>query len=164
MESSHEFDFEIVGSRIRPIADELVAKYDELRHIQTDMILFVCNHKSGGSKKRIVLAKTARVPEKWRDFLFQLGACAYSHMIEYYAKTTACLDENQMIALTYRQLLLISPEGGIQTPDTNEWWHILTGLGRRWFYPDATCPCLLDENIDWKKLMGDRYEPVRTME
>ena len=76
MEASHEFDFEICNSRVRPIADELIKKYDELRHIDLSKILFVVNHKSAGSKKRVVLARTGRVPDKWRDVLFQLGACS----------------------------------------------------------------------------------------
>lgn len=162
MESNHEFDFEICNSRIRPIADELIKKYEELRHIDVAKILFVVNHKSGGSKKSIVLARTARVAEKWRDVLFQLGACSYFHIIEFYGKTTACLDENQMIALVYRELRRIGPEGQIVAPDIHDWWQVLMGLGRHWFYPDSTCPNLLDDDIDWKKLMGNQYEPPRS--
>ncbi len=161
MESSHEFDHEICNDRIRPIADALVKKYEELRHIDASKILFIVNHKSAGSKKRIVLARTRRMPEKWRDILFQLGACSYFYVIEFIGKTTACLDENQITALVYRELRMIGAEGNIVTPDTNDWWQIITGLGRHWFYPDSTCPNLLDKGQDWKKLMGDKYEPPR---
>ena len=164
MESSHEFDYEICNSRVRPVADELVKKFDELRHIDVDKILFVVNHKAAGSKKRVVLARTARVPEKWRDVLFQLGACSYFFVVEFIGKTTACLDENQLIALVYRELRRIGPEGQVVPPHINEWWQVLMGLGRNWFYPDSTCPNLLDENVDWKKLMGDKYEPPRASE
>ena len=162
MESSHEFDYEICNSRIRPIADGLVKKYEELRHIDVEKILFLVNHKSAGSKKRIVLARTARVPEKWRDVLFQLGACSYFYIVEFFGKTTSCLDENQMTALVYRELRRIGPEGQIITPDIHDWWQVLMGLGRHWFYPDSTCPNLLDDSVDWKKLMGTNYEPPRT--
>ena len=164
MEASHEFDYEICNARIRPIADELVKKYEELRHIDVNKILFVVNHKGGGSKKRVVLAKTGRVPEKWRDLLFQLGAVSYFYVVEFYAKTTACLDENQITALVYRELRMIGPEGQVVPPDVHDWWQVLMGLGRRWFYPDATCPNLLDDTIDWKRLMGEAYEPPRTTE
>jgi hypothetical protein len=27
-----------------------------------------------------------------------------------------------------------------------------------WFYPDNTCPNLLDEGVDWKKLMGQNND------
>lgn len=161
MESSHEFNYEIVNSRMKPIADVLVAKYEELRHIEVGKILFVVNHKSAGSKKRVVLARTSRVSEKWLDILFQLGSYSCYYMIEYFDKTTACLDENQIVALTYRELRMISPEGNILTPDTNDWWQIIAGLGRHWFYPDSTCPNLLADSTNWKKLMGDQYEPPR---
>ena len=161
MEASHEFDYEICNSRIKPMVDRLIAKYEELRHIDTDKILFIVNHRSGGSKKQIILAKTRRVPEKWRDILFQCGTCSYFYIIEFFAKTTACLDENQMTALVYRELRMIGPEGNICTPDTNDWWQIIAGLGRHWFYPDSTCPNLLADDADWKKLMGADYEPPR---
>lgn len=158
MEHSHEFDFEIVNSKMRPIADGLIKKYDELHHIDLEKILFVVNHKSAGSKKRVVLANTTRIPTKWGDVLYQLGAVRYEFMIEFYAKTTSVLDQNQMIALVYSELRRIGPEGEIIAPDTHDWWQLLNGLGRHWFYPDASCTNLLDENVTWKKLMGDRYE------
>lgn len=161
MEPAHEFDFEICNSRMRPLADELIKKYEELRHLDASKILFVVNHKSAGSKKTLVLARTSRVPERWRDVLFQLGACSFFHMVEFYGKTISCLDENQMVALLYRELRRIGPEGQILTPDVHDWWQVLMGLGRYWFYPDSTCPNLLDENVDWKKLMGANYEPPR---
>ncbi|MDR1516244.1 MAG: hypothetical protein LBS45_11170 [Synergistaceae bacterium] len=162
MEASHEFDFEICNNRVMPIADDLIKKYDELRHIDVSKILFVVNHKSSGGKKRVVLARTARVPEKWRDVLFQLGACSYFYVIEFYEKTTSCLDENQMKALIYRELRRIGPEGQIYAPDIHDWWQVLIGLGPHWFYPDAVIPDLLDDNVDWKKLMGNSYEPPRS--
>ncbi|MDR1966208.1 MAG: hypothetical protein LBQ36_05820, partial [Synergistaceae bacterium] len=142
-----------------PIADSLIKKYAELRHIDVETIMFVVNHKYAGSKDKIVLARTARVPDKWRDILYQLGACSFLYIMEFYAKTTDCLDENQMTALVYRELRRIGPEGKMTSPDTNEWWQVLIGLGRHWFYPDMSCPNLLDDKIDWKTLMGSDYEP-----
>lgn len=162
MESSHEFDYEICNNRIKPLADDLIKKYEELRHIDVNKILFVVNHKSAGSKKTVTLARTSRVPEKWRDVLYQLGACSYFYIVEFFGKTTACLDENQMIALVYRELRRIGPEGQIVTPDIHDWWQVLMGLGRHWFYPDSTCPNLLESGVDWKKLMGDHYEAPRS--
>ena len=164
MVNSHEFDYEICNGRVKPVADQLIKKYEELRHIDSSKILFVVNHRSGGGKRRIVLAKTTRVTDKWRDVLYQLGACSYFYVIEFIGKTTACLDENQMTALIYRELRMIGPEGQIVAPDINDWWQVLSGLGRHWFYPDSSCPNLLDENVDWRKLMGENYEAPRAVE
>ena len=50
------------------------------------------------------------------------------------------------------------PEGELLTPDIHDWWQMLMGLGRKWYYPDSTCPNLLDEGVTWKKLMGSYYE------
>ena len=159
-----EFDYEICNNRIRPIAVALIAKYDELRHIDPDKILFVVNHKSSGSKKQMVLARTSRISPKWTEILYQLGACSYFYTIEFYAKTTAAMDESQIVALVYRELRRIGPEGEILIPDVHDWWQILMGLGRKWFYPDSTCPNLLDEDVDWKKLMGQYYEKAGSAE
>ena len=158
---SIEFDYEIVNIRVRPIADGLIKKYQELRHISAGDILFVLNHKSSGGKKKITLARTRKVPDKWRDILFQLGACSYSYSVEFISKTISCLDGNQMTALIYRELCMIGPEGEILPPDTNDWWRIIAGLGRNWFYPDSACPDLLDEHTDWATLLGKDYEAVK---
>ena len=156
-----EFDYEICSGKIRPIAEALIKKYDELHHINPDKILFVVNHKNCGSKKKLVLAKTSKISPKWTELLYQLGSCSYFYMIEFYAKTTACFAESQMVALVYRELRRIGPEGEILPLDVTEWWQVLMGLGRKWYYPDSTCPNLLDEDVTWKKLMGTYYEEAR---
>jgi hypothetical protein len=79
-------------------------------------------------------------------------------MIEFIDKATAVLDSNQMTALLYRELMLIDKDGSIRFPDTNDWWHLITGLGRHWFHPDSPCPNLLDGNVDWKRLIGGKPE------
>lgn len=154
-----EGDYEICASRIKPLAEALIRKYDELRHIEVDRILFLLNRRSAGSKKRVTLAKTAKVPPKWQEILYQLGAMDFAYIMEFYEKTTSVLDENQMIALVYRELRKIGREGDVAPPDIHEWWNVLEGLGRHWFYPDHTCPNLLGDDVDWRKLMGPAYEP-----
>lgn len=155
-----EFDYEIVNNKIYPIAEQLIRKYDELHHIAPDKILFVVNRKSGGGKKQITLAKTSKISPKWTEILYQLGACPYFYIIEFYAKTTSAMDESQLVALVYRELRRIGPEGDLLAPDVADWYQLLMGLGRKWFYPDASCPNLLDDNVDWKRLMGSYYEEI----
>ena len=115
-----EFDYEICNKRIRPIAEALIKKYRELSHIDPDKILFVVNHKSSGSKKQMILAKTSKISPKWTEILYQLGACSYFYMVEFYAKTTASMDESQMVALVYRELRRIGPEGELLIPDVHD--------------------------------------------
>ena len=157
-----EFTYEICNTKIRPIAEALIKKYRELAHIDVDKILFIVNHKSAGSKRHVTLAHTAKMPPKWTELLYQLGACSYFYVMEFYAKTTATMDESQMVALVYHELRRIGPEGEILAPDINEWYPMRMCLGRKWFYPDNTCPNLLDDGVDWKKLMGSYYEEVQS--
>ena len=157
-----EFDYEIVNKRILPLAEQLIAKFDELKHIDPKKILFILNHKNTGSKNHIVLAHTTRIPQKWTELMYQLAGVSYFYKIEFYAKTTAALDESQMTALLYSELRRIGPEGKMLVPDVHDWWQVVIGLGRKWFYPNETCANLLDEGVDWKKLMGQFYEDIRT--
>lgn len=155
----NEFDYEIINSKMRPVAASLIKKFKELEHIDPDKILFIVNHRSrGGSKGKVLLAKTFKISDRWTELFYQHGGCTYFYGIEYIAKTTAAMDENQIVALTYRELRKIGPEGDLLTYDIQDWWQILMGLGRKWFYPDNTCPNLLDDNVDWKKLMGQYYD------
>lgn len=163
--SGAEFDFEIVNKRMKPLAKQLIEKFDELKHIDPDKILFVLNHKYAGSKSRIVLAHTTRISPKWTEIIYQLTdkpKLSYFYKIEFYSRTTSALDENQMIALLYSELRRIGPEGKIVVPDVHDWWQVVIGLGRKWFYPNETCANLLDEGVDWKKLMGQFYEEIET--
>lgn len=161
---SSEFDYEIVNNRMRPFAEQLIAKFSELKHIDPNKILFVLNHKAAGSKRRIVLANTTRISPKWTEILYQIAGVSYFYKIEFYARTTATLDESQMIALLYSELRRIGPEGKMLVPDVHDWWQVVIGLGRKWFYPDETCPNLLDDGVDWKKLMGQFYEEIKIEE
>ena len=161
--SGAEFDYEIVNKRMLPLAKQLIEKYDELKHIDPEKILFVLNHKAAGSKNRIVLAHTSKISPLWTELIYQLTSApklSYFYKIEFYARTTNSLDENQMIALLYSELRRIGPEGKIMTPDVHDWWQLVIGLGRKWFYPNESCANLLDDGVDWKKLMGQFYEEI----
>lgn len=162
METSHEFDYEIVNSRIKPIADRLVIKFEELRHIDTDRVLFLVNYKTGCPGKHIIFARTRTMPDRWRDLFCQVGACPYLYYIEFLSKTTACFDERQMTALVYRELRMIGPEGNIERPDTNDWWQLIAGLGRHWYYPDQICPDLLADDVTWEKLINGSQPDLTT--
>lgn len=85
--------------------------------------------------------------------------CATSTPTRFSSSSTT--DESQVVAVVYHSLRKIGPEGEILTYDVQDWWQILMEPGRKWFYPDNTCPNLLDENVDWRKLMGAYYEDIR---
>jgi predicted metallopeptidase len=154
---NNDYDYEIVNDRMSPIAEKLVEKYGELKHIKVDEILFVLNCKSAGSKKRLVLARTGKIPAKWHDLLLQSGDVAYTHMIEFYEKPTSILNQNQMTALVYHELAHIDQDGEIKYHDTEDWWHVIQGLGREWFFPSATCPDLLADDVNWETLLREEY-------
>lgn len=151
------YDFEVINSRMLPIAEKLVEKYQELQHIDPKKILFILNSKKGSSKKgSVTLACTTRIPANRVEIMYQLtGGTCYWYKIEFYSKTTACMDENQMIALLYTQLRRIGPEGKLVNPDVHDWYNVLVGLGHKWFYPNETCPNLLDDGVTFENLASN---------
>jgi predicted metallopeptidase len=159
---NNDYDYEIVNSRMRPIAEKLIAKYNELKHIKADNVLFVLNKKKSGGKKRLVLAKTFQISPKWQDLLFQISSTGYTHVIEFYEKPTSVLDQNQMTALVYHELAHIDPDGRMRYyHDTEDWWRMIAGLGRDWSCPYVTCPDLLADDVNWETLLGEEYKLLR---
>lgn len=153
------FNFEVCNDRYKPVAEQLVEKFNELQHVDPQSILFVMNTKGKAKKgKAPILAKTSKVPPKWQEIMFQTGSPAYFYIIEFSEADTSALDENQMIALIYHELRRIDLNGNVTIPDVHDWYQLLIGLGRYWYQADATCPNLLDEAVDWQNLMGSSYE------
>ena len=124
-------------------------------------ILFVMNKKGA---KKTVPGKISKVPEKWREIMFQMGCPAYFFMVEFSEKSFAMLNDAQRIALIYHEIRKIDLNGNLRDPDVHEWVQILYGLGRYWNQPDTTCPNLLDDDVDWQTLMGSYYEQPLPME
>lgn len=150
-----EFDFEVCNNRIYPMAAQLVKKYEELRHIDPDKILFVVNHKSKGiSKGHRILARMRKLSPIWTELLFQIGSVSNFYMMEFFARNTEHLNESQIIAVIYHELRHIGPDGKLVSHDVQDFWNIIDGLGRHWYAEDASIPNLLDDDVSWNSLLG----------
>lgn len=115
---SSEYDYKIISDGALSLANALVLKYKELRHIDPGAIIFVENHVSRDKKNK--LAKITKISAKWRDILWQKGAPSYFYMIEFYHRSCKELSETQKTALLYRELRRIGPEATYmsRTPPT----------------------------------------------
>ena len=153
------YDYKIVDDRIHPIIVALTAKFEELRHVEAGHILCVLSAGRLGPKHASRLADIAVIPTRWSDILAQHGRDA-GILLTFSEPATANLDTNQMKVLIYRMLLQIDKQYRIIPPDTQEWRRILDAFGRKWYYPAETCPDILDEAFDWKRVLGDDYAAV----
>ncbi|MGE9959138.1 putative metallopeptidase [Cloacibacillus porcorum] len=152
--SDAEFNYKIASPTIRDTAVSLVQKYDELKHLDPDNILFVVNFSTRDKKKR--LAKTSRVPVKWQEILYQKGSCSYWYMVEFFARTVNDLSAPQVTALMYRELRKIDPSVEICEPDTVDWYDLISCLGKSWADPTRSCIDLLAEDTPKTIFTGRR--------
>lgn len=139
------YDYKIINNLMTGPAKALVSKYDELRHIDPDKIIFLENNSSRDRKNK--LAKISKISQKWKEILWQKGAPAYRYIIEFYCKTYRELSDEQKTALLYRELRRISTEGDILEPDISDWYDLIKKLGPKWSELYSSCPDLLEEDL-----------------
>jgi len=150
----------VIREQFRPIAEALVAKYPELKHIRVEKILFVANTTgSGKNKDKKKLAQVATIPAKWTEILYQLTGRQFSYLMEFFTLNCNGLRREQYIALVYHELLHIGVDGKLRCHDIEDWSNMINGLGPFWneqLSEDKDFPDLLAEDVDWDKLIGQR--------
>lgn len=149
------FDFQICNNEMRPIVDELKKKAgDALKHIDPDKILFIRNFRTAKSKKHFVVAKTAKIPPKWVELIFQMTQKSYFYMIEIMTRSVVGFDTAQMHIMLYRELRRIDEYGNIRNYNVQDWDEIIDNLGRRWFYPMSAPADILDDQDILQRLVN----------
>jgi len=149
----------VIREQFRPIAEALVAKYPELKHIQVERILFVADTTgSGKNKDKKKLAQIGAMPAKWTEILHQITRQWYTWLMEFYAMNCNGLRQ-QYVALVYHELRHIGVDGRPCAHDIEDWQEMINALGIDWGAQrdeDEEFPDLLAEGTDWDRLMGQR--------
>jgi predicted metallopeptidase len=144
-----------INESYRPIAKALIEKYEELRHIAVNEILFVDDNESpkrkGGS---IVFAQMGLVPDKWTDVIYQITGRRFAYMLEVFKVNTALMSREQIIALIYHELRHIGVDGKLRNHDIEEWTNVLEKLGANWNSTRSAIPNILDDGINWENIEG----------
>jgi predicted metallopeptidase len=149
----------VIRDQFRPIADALVKKYEELKHIQTNSILFVSNTTGkGADKDRHKLAQIATIPAKWTEILYQFTGGNFTYLMEFFAANIHHLKREQYIALIYHELRHIGHDGKLVHHDIEDWSRMISALGIDWSgcKDEGDFPDLLDEDLDWDRLIGQQ--------
>lgn len=158
-------DFEgkfVINENYRPIAEALKDKYQELEHVPIQSIIFIDNTET---KKKvnnsIVYAQVGKVPEKYKDIIYQFTGKYFGFMIEVFKENTAEMSREQIIALIYHELRHIqlvikknSSEITIVGHEVNDWLNMIEKLGLDWDSTKNGIPNLLNENINWDNILG----------
>ena len=144
-----------INEAYRPIAEALVKKYDELKHIVVKNILFIEDTESKKKKNgTITFAQIGLIPDKWDEIIYQMTGRHFYYMLEVFKMNTIDMSREQIIALIYHELRHIGTDGEMVSHDIEEWANMVAKLGVNWNSTKTSIPDLLDNDVDWESITG----------
>ncbi len=135
----------------RPIARQLVNKFEELVHIKPEKILFIEDidwEKPDSLKpKRHWIARISKTNN-------QLHAMTgYDYILETRSYFVERMSKEQLVALLYHELRHIDVYGDLISHDVEDWENQVATLGKDWATTQAQIIDILDEDFEsWKEL------------
>jgi len=135
----------------RPIANKLVDKFKEIKHIQTEKILFIEDiewHKPDSIKpKKYWFARISKANNQLQSMT------GYDYVMETRNYFIERMNREQIIALIYHELRHIDEYGDIISHDVEDWDNLVSTLGRDWATAKAKIIDILDEGFEeWDEL------------
>lgn len=144
----------VVNEDYRPIAEALVKKYDEIKHVPVDNILFIENTTSKAKNKdKSKYAQIGKIPSRWSEALYQLTGNTLIYFMEIFKQYTQYMTPAQITALVYHELRHINQFGDICAHDIEDWSIMVDRLGVGWTHNNEL-PDLLAEGINWDNICG----------
>jgi predicted metallopeptidase len=151
-----------INENYRPIAEALVKKFEELKHVPVKNILFIENMEDKRKKNNaIVYAQISKVPGKWEEIIFQVAGKHFDYMLEVLKENTIHMSREQIVALIYhelRHIQIVTKKDGrdldIVAHDVEEWLNMAEKLGLNWQSTLSQVPDLLADGVDWDSIEG----------
>lgn len=134
----------------RPIAEKLIEKFPEIRHIKPQKILFIEDvewEKPNSEKPK--KCWMARISKANKQFSAMTG---YEYILETRNYFIENMSREKIIALIYHELRHIDEYGDLQPHDIEEWDNMIATLGKDWAETKAEIENLIDDDIIWKEL------------
>lgn len=132
----------------RPIAEKLIEKFTEIRHINPHKILFI-EDTDWEEKKTTGRTWMARVKIANKEFADMTG---YDYIIEFREFYTERMQKEQIVALVYHELRHIGTDGKLVKHDIEDWENMVATLGVDWATTLGDIPDLIDELDEWDEL------------
>lgn len=151
----------LIKEEYRPIAKKLKQKFQELKHVPVEQIIFIeRQEKSETHANKTVYAKIMKIPNRYKDLLQQLTKKDFTFIMEIFRKNTTHLTREQLITLIYHELrhiqLVFTTQGAtlkIVGHDIEDWSELVRKLGSNWCAPGKSLPDLLDDSIiNWSSI------------
>lgn len=138
----------IKNSVYRPIANKLIAKFEELQHIIPSNILFIedMEWKDPKNGKRPWMARISKANKQFS------AISGYEYILETRNYFIERIQREQIIALIYHELRHIDTFGDIQLHDIEDWNDMVATLGTDWATTRAKIKNLIEDEILWREL------------
>lgn len=134
----------------RPIAEKLIEKFEELRHINPYSVLFLedveWEKPNSERPKRHWMARVSKANK-------QLAAMSgYGYILETRNYFIEKMSREQIIALIYHELRHIDKWGELQPHDIEDWDNMVATLGKDWATTKEEIENLINDDVIWKEL------------
>ncbi len=132
----------------RPIAEKLIEKFCEIRHINPHRILFIedIDWEEKSTTGRTWMARTKIANKEFTDMT------GYDYIIEFREFYTEQMKKEQIVALVYHELRHIGADGKLVKHDIEDWENMVATLGVDWATTLGDIPDLIDELDGWDEL------------
>lgn len=131
-----------------PLAKRLIEKFDEIRHIKSEKILFIedTEWEPGIAKQPWI----ARIKKANRELESITG---YEYVMEIRGYYTDKMSKSQVIALIYHELRHIHQDGTLIKHNIEDWGNMVATLGKDWATTMEAIENILDDDfIGWDDL------------
>lgn len=145
----------IMNYRYRPIAEQLVRKFKELKHILPEEILFLedTEWEPTPAAKQPWIARIKKANKQLT------AATGYEYVFEARHYYTGDMGAAKITALVYHELRHIDKEGDIIRHDIENWSNMVATLGHDWATTMADIPNILDKDFPgWRELPGRAHQ------
>jgi len=129
-----------------PLAEKLVAKFEELEHIDVRRILFIEDHVSFENKTPTGKPWVVQVKKAAKELIKLWG---YWYVFEIRQHLFERKSPEQRIALFYHELKHVGSVGELETHDIEDWTDLVNTLGQDWENTDEMLWNILDDNFSW---------------
>ena len=132
----------------KTLAWKLREKFDELKYINPNRILFIEDmewKKPDNDKPQWI----ARISLANKQFAYMTN---YDYILETRNYFIERMSREQIIALIYHELRHIGPDGDIIKHDVEDWNNMIATLGTDWATTQSRIKNLIEDEIIWREL------------
>ncbi len=148
----HSFCNWKVNDFYRPIAEALIERYENLKHIPVETFLFVDNMGDNGKKaNKKLAAKVYKIPQRYQDFIQQLtNKIPPQYVMEFFKCNIEEMSREQIVMVVYHELRHVYQDGNLILHGLEDWPELVGTFGSDWATTQSMLPDLISDEIDWE--------------